>query len=54
MTDLMLSVCVITYNQEKFIAQTLDSILAQKQVLLYFIFMLCLYQIIFGRSFLLV
>lgn len=29
MNDLMFSVCVITYNQEKYIAQTLDSILNQ-------------------------
>lgn len=30
MTDTMVTVCVITYNQEKWIRQTLDSILAQQ------------------------
>lgn len=30
MSELMLSVAIITYNQEKYIAQTLDSILQQK------------------------
>lgn len=29
-TDIMVTVCVVTYNQEKWIRQTLDSILAQK------------------------
>jgi len=34
MDDVLLSVCVITYNHEKYISQTLDSILMQKTTFL--------------------